>query len=72
MKRRAAFLAASDEMKRGNYQVAVQTLKAAKAAYGEDRELLDALASAYRGAGSPSEGAVAEQRLGALLDSRLF
>jgi len=72
MKRRAAFLAASFEMKTGAYQAAVQKLESAKAANGEDRQLLAALASAYREAGSPAEGAIAEQRLRALRDSQLF
>lgn len=72
MKRRAAFLAATGEMQSGDYQAAVHTLEYAKAAYGGDRELLDAVATADRRAGSPAKAAMAEQRLRALLDSQLF
>jgi len=72
VKRRAAFLAASGEMKAGDYQAAVRTLESAKAAYGADRELLEALASADRGAGSPAKVAMAKQQLRALLNSQLF
>ena len=48
------------------------SLEAAKAAYGENRDVLGALVSAYREAGMAAEAADAKSRLQALLNSRLM
>jgi len=70
--RKAAVMSAERDIKNSNFPSAVQTLEAAKAAYGEDRDVLGALVSAYRAAGRAAEAARAERRLQALLNSRLM
>ena len=69
---KAEVLAATVEMNRGDIQGAVRTLRSVDAESGNDRDVLTALAAAYRRAGQPAQAADAERRLQSLVRTELM
>lgn len=71
-RRKAAVDQASDLLRQGSGEAAIQTLVAAQASYGSNRDLLRELRDAYRAQGQSARAGQTDQQLEHLLQSRLW